>query len=719
MKARLFAWLVSMTVAVLFAGTVRGDIGDWRPLPLYGGGYMQDVVISPSEPNVWYCHADVCGPFRSDDAGRSWKPLHQNFPAAWRNSKVDHVRGVLVDPRNANRVLVAGGDNWNFMGGGIVVSDDGGQSWRMTLKGARFYGNGPRRMYGRVLSRDPFDPDRIVAGEDGDGLWLTRDNGETWRNLGLTNHWFTCVAFDTGTAGRIWATAFAFARPKPEFVRDVGFYRSDDFGATWTRLPCDPPPVEFTQLKKGGPILAIFENRFPRFSDDGGLTWRDAFEGLEILPQPPKNPWDRGNFYALGAGTDFYLLGDGAGRIWRRGAQEMSWTEHRMTFRAVGEPACERWVAERTRHQEAMAQFVVDPRDENHWLTTDWFAIWETTDAGKSFVSRVNGVSQVVPFCLAFDPNSAENIAYGLADLGLFVSNDGGRSYYPPIAKPGTPERRCEIVTACGNSLAYSTRTPGLLYVTGGKGAPVFRVSADAGRTWKAPAMRGLPSGMRNGGIAPYAVSVHPVTDDVWITMGGPVGRGRGGVYRSSDRGETWQWAGEGLPAGEKLFKNSEFGHGGGPEIFFSRDGSAAVAHARVAGKVFWFDATVGCWRSAEGLPANVRGTLVADGFTPGRFLVAGTPLRESTDGGRTWHVPAGLEKFAISSLAADAAAPGLFAAVGYAAIYVSRDGAKTFSLLPKAFETVPSSLGRTIYLDRGRLYFLTTGTGVWVREIQ
>ncbi len=123
-------------------------------------------------------------------------------------------------------------------------------------------------------------------------------------------------------------------------------------------------------------------------------------------------------------------------------------------------------------------------------------------------------------------------------------------------------------------------------------------------------------------------------------------------------------------------------------------------------------------WRTAEGLPANVRGTLVADSFTPGRFLVAGTPLRESTDGGRTWRVPAGLEKFAISSLAADAATPGLFAAVGYAAVYVSRDGAKSFSVLPKAFETVPSSLGRTVYLDRGRLYFLTTGTGVWVREI-
>lgn len=32
---------------------------------------------------------------------------------------------------------------------------------------------------------------------------------------------------------------------------------------------------------------------------------------------------------------------------------------------------------------------------------------------------------------------------------------------------------------------------------------------------------------------------------------------------------------------------------------------------------------------------------------------------------------------------------------------------------------TVAVLLAGTIYLDRGRLYFLTTGTGVWVREIQ
>lgn len=692
----------------------------WHPLPLYGGGYMQDVVISPSSPNVWYCHADVCGPFRSEDAGRSWKPLHQNFPVAWRNSKVDHVRGLLVDPRNANRLLVAGGDNWNFLGGGIVVSDDGGVTWRMTLKGAKFYGNGPRRMCGRVLSRDPFNPDRIIAGEDREGLWISTDNGESWRNLGLTNHWFTCVAFDTAKKDRIWATSPVFATKQPEFARDVGFYRSDDAGCSWMRLPCEPTVGEFIQMKKGGPILAVFENRFPRVSFDGGLTWKDVFEGLEILSAPPRNPWDRGNFFALGAGTDFFLLGDGAGRIWRRRECDVVWTECRMTSRAVGEPACEQWVANRTRHQEAMAQFTVDPQDENHWLTTDWFAIWETKDAGRSFISRVNGISQVVPFCLAFDPNNAANIAYGLADQGLFISNDGGRSYYPPIAKPGTAERRCEIVTSCGNSLAFSTRTPGLLYVTGGKGAPIFRVSADAGRTWRAPALRGLPERMCNGGIAPYAVTVHPVTDAVWITMGGPVGRGKGGVYCSSDRGENWTWAGEGLPVGENLFKNSEFGHGGGPEIFFSADGSAAVAHARVAGRIFWFDGTVGCWRESKGVPANTRGKLVADPFISGRFLVAGSPARESTDGGRSWHPLKGLEFLGMTcGLAADAATPGLFAAVGYDSIHVSHDGAKSFSLLPGAFETVPSSLSRNIYLDRGRLYYLTTGTGVWVRKIQ
>lgn len=328
------------TAGVAGAGTP--GCGEWEVLPIYGGGYMQDVVIAPSATNVWYTHADVCGPFRSDDAGKSWRPLHQHFPVAWRQTKVDHVRGILVDPRNANRVLVAGGDVWDYTGGGIVVSDDGGETWRMTLKGAHFYGNSRRRMHGRVLSRDPFDVDTIVAGEDLDGIWLSCDNGETWRNVGLSNHWFTCVAFDTAVRGRIWATAPEQKTDSPQDGRLAGFYRSDDYGATWTAIACDNPPWEFTQLKRGGPIVAIFDRMYPRALSADGLQWTDWFDGLPIRSTPPKNAWDKGNFFALGANADFYLLGDGAGQIWRRGRHDTRWTQRPLVRRAVG-ALCRPW----------------------------------------------------------------------------------------------------------------------------------------------------------------------------------------------------------------------------------------------------------------------------------------------------------------------------------------------------------------------------------------
>lgn len=705
------------TAGVAGAGTP--GCGEWEVLPIYGGGYMQDVVIAPSATNVWYTHADVCGPFRSDDAGKSWRPLHQHFPVAWRQTKVDHVRGILVDPRNANRVLVAGGDVWDYTGGGIVVSDDGGETWRMTLKGAHFYGNSRRRMHGRVLSRDPFDVDTIVAGEDLDGIWLSRDNGETWRNVGLSNHWFTCVAFDTAVRGRIWATAPGQKTDSPQDDRLAGFYRSDDYGATWTAIACDNPPWEFTQLKRGGPIVAIFDRMHPRALSADGLQWTDWFDGLPIRSTPPKNAWDKGNFFALGANADFYLLGDGAGQIWRRGRHDTRWTQRPLVRRAVGVPRRERWIPLRTHGQQAMSQFVIDPNDADHWLTTDWFAIWETTDAGASWTTRVNGIQQLVPFRMAFDPNSADNIAYGVADMGLFMSIDGGQTYFPPVFRYADATRGAELVTSAGCDISYSTKTPGLVYVTGGKREPLFRVSADAGRTWKKAALKGLPENMRNGGIAPYTVVVHPVSDEVWVAVGGPCVKGKGGIYRSADRGETWVWAGEGLPEGACLFRNSEFGHGHGHAIQFSRDGSAAIAAAHVGRTVFWLDVATGRWSEAAAMRGLGSVQAVADPATPGRFLVGGNPAMESTDGGRTWKPLEGLRAAgACSGFAADAQVPGLFAVSTYDQIWYSTDGARTFKILPDALATVPSSMRRTIYLDRGMLYFLTTGTGVWRRPL-
>ena len=53
-----------------------GEEPSWQMFPVWGGGYIQNVEMSTSNPDVWYAYVDVCGPYRSDDAGLNWRPLH-------------------------------------------------------------------------------------------------------------------------------------------------------------------------------------------------------------------------------------------------------------------------------------------------------------------------------------------------------------------------------------------------------------------------------------------------------------------------------------------------------------------------------------------------------------------------------------------------------------------------------------------------------------------
>ena len=58
----------SMLVCALLSGVLGGfaEETQWKQFPIWGGGYVQNVEISKSSPNVWYAYVDVCGPYRSD-----------------------------------------------------------------------------------------------------------------------------------------------------------------------------------------------------------------------------------------------------------------------------------------------------------------------------------------------------------------------------------------------------------------------------------------------------------------------------------------------------------------------------------------------------------------------------------------------------------------------------------------------------------------------------
>ncbi|MDQ2861320.1 MAG: hypothetical protein M3T55_11495 [Pseudomonadota bacterium] len=210
------------------------------------------LAISASDPNTLYIGAgqpepryDVAGGtgvFRSTDGGRTWRALGLE--------KTRHIGRIWVDPRDADKVLVAAvGD---FFGPsperGVFRSTDGGATWSQPLK--------IDNATGAVdLAADPANPDVLFAATwqarqypwqsyftpiagPGSGVYKSADGGASWMRLGGAG-WpagplgrISLAATRTAGGLRLYAVVSAEAAG--------GLYRSDDGGASWALVNADP-----------------------------------------------------------------------------------------------------------------------------------------------------------------------------------------------------------------------------------------------------------------------------------------------------------------------------------------------------------------------------------------------------------------------------------------------------------------------------------------------
>lgn len=669
---------------------------EWSPFPIWGGGYILNVSVAPSNPKVWYACVDVGGPYRSDDAGKTWRPLHREDKLRDCGPYASMARSLSIDPRDERRIVTATGNDPKA-GGSLLVSHDGGATFRRTGKGA-FRSNGARRMHGTVLSRNPFNPDELIAGEYLDGLHLTTDNGENWSDCGPTNYWFSDVRYDLARRNVVYASA-------PEFEGHGGFFRSTDGGRTWRRLS-ETSPTEICQIAGRKEILGLFHDRV-RVSSDAGESWTDYSDGLILTnlvtdgdPNPSKST---GVYIAAGVGSSFYLVGNRRGDIFRRTPGDAAWTKTERKSQKPGVPVAEHsigWSC-KCRKMDALCSITVLPGDDDHWVTTDWHVVWDSVDAGLNWTTRVKGIAPLCPFIVRGSPSNPNVILYGVADMGMYVSSDNGRTFLPQRVSSGV------------NCISFSKLHPKIGYAVGGKFTTDLIRTDDGGATWrKLTDFVGLPE-LKPKSCAAFSVAVDPLTDDVYLAVSGPCGVGQGGVYRSADGGKCWTWVGKGLPPGKDLFKNSEFAPGhADSQLVFSPDGSF-LACSQKTGYVARFDRENDVWEKA---PCGVWGTRIfADPFVPGRFIHAERNAMESLDGGRSFHpypsIPTG-----SWVLAFDPEKPGVLVA-GSDRLYLSRDGGRHFEAIPGDL-ALPANGSRATALDRGRLFYLTFGAGVWARDI-
>ena len=145
---------VALVAALLSTQAAAEGGSPWAVMPCWGGGYVQGATFCPSDPNRMYLYVDVGGPYRSDDAGASWRPLHADMPVEMRERGFDQVRSLSVDPRDADSLVILGGADGDTpvvfaCRDGLFASNDGGDTLRPIDSGLRVTSGRSRFIYDR------------------------------------------------------------------------------------------------------------------------------------------------------------------------------------------------------------------------------------------------------------------------------------------------------------------------------------------------------------------------------------------------------------------------------------------------------------------------------------------------------------------------------------------------------------------------------------------
>jgi photosystem II stability/assembly factor-like uncharacterized protein len=295
-----------------FVLSADGARKDWTvDGPFFGGWEMYHLKGSPADPNRIYAsqstgwHGQVIQ--RSDDGGKSWNPVGNDFsyatvpgthqwydgtPHPWEFARVWHLEPSLTDPDT----VYAGVED-----AALFRSVDGGQSWQ-ELPGLREHGSGPQWQPGaggmclHTIILDPSDAERMYIAISAAGTFRTSDGGKTWQpiNRGLQSEGIPDAAAEVGHC--VHHVAMHPSRPQTLFMQkhwDV--MRSDDGGDNWREisgnLPTDfgfvidvhahePETVYVVPIKSDlehyplDGALKVFRSR------SGGNEWEPLTKGL-------------------------------------------------------------------------------------------------------------------------------------------------------------------------------------------------------------------------------------------------------------------------------------------------------------------------------------------------------------------------------------------------------------------------------------------------------
>jgi photosystem II stability/assembly factor-like uncharacterized protein len=106
---------------------LRGHESGPQWMPGAGGMGLHTILLNPSDPNQIFIAISAAGVFRTDDAGKTWRPMNRGLNSQYipdPAAEVGHcVHRIAMHPARPNVLFMQ--KHWD-----VLRTDDGGGSWR-------------------------------------------------------------------------------------------------------------------------------------------------------------------------------------------------------------------------------------------------------------------------------------------------------------------------------------------------------------------------------------------------------------------------------------------------------------------------------------------------------------------------------------------------------------------------------------------------------------
>ena len=443
--------------------------------------------------------------FVSDDAGASWR--ESKLPGDSPN-----LRAVATSTNHGDIAYLS----YSHLGGsrsyGVAKTTDAGRSWSLVWQetgeqaAANVHDNWVSARFGPSWGENPLnlavaadDPDFCIETDMGRTL-RTRDGGKTWEGVysrRLEDQSNTTTGLDVTTNYGVFWDPFDAKRMFIAYT-DIGMFRSENGGKGWVSAT-ETVPRAWTNTT----YWMVFDPKVR------GRVWA-VTSGIHDLPRPKM--WRRGSPSRYVGGV---VISDDGGRTWRGSNSGMP--------------------------QTAATHILLDASSPENarvlYVTGFGRGVFKSTDGGRSWELRNGGLPEHEPFAwrLAQGPDHAlyvilarrsEDASYGTSNDGALYRSTDAAGHWTKIALPTGVNGP--------NGIAIDPKDPARLYLAAW-GRPSTEqatsggiwVSSDGGVTWRNTLARDQYV---------YDVTIDPRNPDILYACGFS-----SSVWRSTDRGETWQ----------------------------------------------------------------------------------------------------------------------------------------------------------------------------------